>query len=160
MGGDECIHGLVAAHCRVCRLKHSPPVYVSGGGQAYHHDQNCPALARGKRKIDTRGGELAPLETVTLYEADRRGYAPCERCAYYTRSNDIPQRPHVPAAPPTVWVCAEEWSRKSLRVAGRFHEHKSCESLVTRLTELPGTLQAMERGAARRNLNPCPNCRP
>lgn len=82
---DPCKHAFpTRAQCPVCSKepeKHEKPVvvYVSAGGDAYHFDPNCHALAYGQDLVRERGGTPAPI--VSTYEhiaKEERG--PCRTC--------------------------------------------------------------------------------
>jgi hypothetical protein len=153
---ERCEHNMVPDQCTYC-LASKRAVYISGGGQSYHDDRKCSALRRGQGKIERSGGEVAHVETVSVSEAERRGYEPCGHCTGLVSTQEIPAAPHVVLAA-QVWICAEERSRKSLRANGRYHERKNCVALTARVRELAGTVQRIDRGAAKRLLKQCPSC--
>jgi hypothetical protein len=85
---DPCKHAFpTRAQCPVCSKQPDKPdkpeklvvVYVTAGGQAYHFDPSCHALAYGQELVVERGGTPAPI--VTTYEhlaKEERG--PCRTC--------------------------------------------------------------------------------
>jgi len=76
---DLCKHGFSPSECHTCR--HSTPVYVTGGGQAYHLERDCSALQRGQDEVLARGGTPEPIETRTLSRALADGRHLCRACA-------------------------------------------------------------------------------
>jgi len=82
---DPCKHAFpTRTECPVCSKEPDKKeklvvVYVSAGGDAYHFDPNCHALAYGQELVRERGGTPAPI--VTTYEhlaKEERG--PCRTC--------------------------------------------------------------------------------
>lgn len=54
-------------------------VYYTAGGDAYHYDPNCSALAYGQSLVEERGGTTAPIQTTYehLIKFER---GPCRTC--------------------------------------------------------------------------------
>lgn len=82
---DPCKHAFpTRTECPVCSTEPDKKekfvvVYVSAGGDAYHFDPNCHALAYGQELVRERGGIPAPI--VSTYEhiaKEERG--PCRTC--------------------------------------------------------------------------------
>ncbi len=64
----------------MCRNERSAPVYITAGGSAYHRHDRCPALQQGQRRVERRGGHVAPVEPVPLSSDRLVGRYPCSEC--------------------------------------------------------------------------------
>jgi hypothetical protein len=88
---DPCKHAFpTRTQCPVCskepeKQENLVVVYVSAGGDAYHFDPNCHALAYGQELVRERGGTPAPI--VSTYEhiaKEERG--PCRTCRRHLKT--------------------------------------------------------------------------
>src|SRR5262245_15469699 len=71
---DECGHGLNSEPCDICQTTW---VYVSGGGTKFHRTGSCSGLEAGKKKVDARYGERAPVQRMMRVEAENIGMTRC-----------------------------------------------------------------------------------
>ena len=82
---DPCKHAYpTRAACPQCSkepdsLAKPVVVYTTAGGEAYHFDPHCHALAYGQSLVFERGGTPAPITTTYEHLAkEERG--PCRTC--------------------------------------------------------------------------------
>lgn len=80
---DPCKHAYPTRdQCPICRNEATPVnvvVYTTEGGDAYHFNPNCSALAYGQDLVRERGGTPAPIRTTHEYLVKgERG--PCRTC--------------------------------------------------------------------------------
>ena len=62
---SDCVHGLDAAWCFLCRHAGEGSVWVSDGGSAFHLRSDCPALNDGQRRVERWGGPSTVTAVVT-----------------------------------------------------------------------------------------------
>jgi hypothetical protein len=81
---DLCRHGeMNPALCPVCsaqKPRDRKSVYFTAGGQHYHLDHDCLALAEGQKLVRERGGSPSSLQSgyLDVIKATRK---PCKTCA-------------------------------------------------------------------------------
>ena len=81
---DPCRHGEQhASFCAFCldeELMQRLIVYFTSGGQHFHHDAKCSALADGQKIVSERGGTPALIQSGYLdtLKATRK---PCKTCS-------------------------------------------------------------------------------
>ena len=75
---DECRHGMLGGTCSICRDE--TPVYMSGGGIAYHRTRRCPALNAGQDEVIARGGVTSRVEVRGRSTAEAEGRRACLTC--------------------------------------------------------------------------------
>lgn len=74
----QCRHGLEEEFCHTC--KHPEPVYITGGGSAYHRSPDCEYLHEGQLAVERRGGTTEPVERVSQSKAEGMGRRRCRGC--------------------------------------------------------------------------------
>lgn len=107
MSGDsECRHGLLPVTCSICQqasrvsegpikgrrprdvAKSSPisDVWVSGSGQCYHADRECPAFRSGQELAARRGRHFSVPEAEQLsLGSAMETLVPCSRCIDFSK---------------------------------------------------------------------------
>jgi hypothetical protein len=80
---DPCRHGEQhPSFCSICRNeapRQRISVYFTGGGQHFHHDPKCSALAEGQKIVSDRGGIPALVESGYL-DTVKTTRKPCKTC--------------------------------------------------------------------------------
>ena len=74
---DACPHDMGSPDwCNLCQNSGKPPVYITGGGMAYHAVPSCSALREGQALVEIP----EPIETVVLGSAAVENRKPCRTC--------------------------------------------------------------------------------